>query len=94
LRRLKFKYFVCAIAHCARPHSSFIDLNLSHRPPERQWLVRDRIPLRQPTLFTGKGGSGKTLLALQLCAATALDQDWLGSLSEDEARKILEEAGG
>jgi RecA-family ATPase len=57
---------------------TFLDLTSSHRPPARQWLVRDRIPLRQPTLFAGKGGGGKTITALQLCVATALDQDWLG----------------
>lgn len=51
-------------------------------PPEREWAVRDRIPLRQVTLFSGEGGTGKTILTLQLLAATALARDWIGSLPE------------
>ncbi len=50
--------------------------------PERPWGVRDRIPLRQPTLFSGEGAIGKSLLELQLCAAHVLGRDWLGSLPE------------
>lgn len=57
---------------------AFLDLSSSRHPPAREWLVRDHIPLRQPTLLSGKGGGGKTIIALQLCVATALDQDWLG----------------
>jgi RecA-family ATPase len=44
--------------------------------------VRDRIPLRQPALFSGDGAIGKTLLALQLSAAHALGRDWIGMLPE------------
>jgi RecA-family ATPase len=50
--------------------------------PPRLWAVRDRIPLRQPALFSGEGAIGKTLLALQLCAAHVLGRDWLGMLPE------------
>jgi RecA-family ATPase len=50
--------------------------------PPRLWSVRDRIPLRQPTLFSGEGAIGKTLLALQLAAAHALGRDWIGMLPE------------
>jgi RecA-family ATPase len=50
--------------------------------PPRLWSVRDRIPLRQPTLFSGEGAIGKTLLALQLAAAHALARDWIGLLPE------------
>lgn len=57
----------------------FIDMARWPRlPPERQWAVPDRIPLRQPTLWTGKGGGGKTMLALQLSVATVLGKLWLG----------------
>jgi RecA-family ATPase len=48
--------------------------------PLRQWAVQDRIPLRQPALFSGEGAIGKTLLALQLSAAHVLGRDWLGML--------------
>jgi len=51
--------------------------------PERDWLVRDRIPVRQPTLFSGEGAVGKSLVVLHLLAATALGRDWLGLLPEE-----------
>jgi RecA-family ATPase len=50
--------------------------------PERPWGVRDRIPLRQPTLFSGEGAVGKSLVELQLCAAHVLGRDWLSALPE------------
>jgi RecA-family ATPase len=63
---------------------AFIDMsNWDAEPaPPRLWSVRDRIPLRQPTLFSGEGAIGKTLLALQLAAAHALGRDWIGMLPE------------
>src|SRR5215831_18457584 len=50
--------------------------------PEREWFIRDRIPIRQPTLFSGEGAVGKSLLTIHLLAATALGRDWLGMLPE------------
>jgi RecA-family ATPase len=50
--------------------------------PQRLWGVRDRIPLRQPTLFSGEGAIGKSLVELHLCVAHVLGRDWLGSLPE------------
>ena len=50
--------------------------------PARGWLVRDRIPLRQPTLLSGEGAVGKSLLILHLLASTALGRDWLGFMPE------------
>jgi RecA-family ATPase len=63
---------------------AFIDMTKwdAEPPPPRQWSVRDRIPLRQPTLFSGEGAVGKSLLALQLAAAHALGRDWIGMLPE------------
>ena len=62
----------------------FIDMTRwdAEPAPPRLWSVRDRIPLRQPTLFSGEGAIGKTLLALQLSAAHVLGRDWLGMLPE------------
>jgi RecA-family ATPase len=60
----------------------FIDMSKwdDEPAPPRQWAVQDRIPLRQPTLFSGEGAIGKTLLALQLSVAHVLGRDWLGML--------------
>jgi RecA-family ATPase len=50
--------------------------------PPRRWAVDGRIPLRQPTLFSGEGATGKSIIALQLAVAHVLGKDWLGSLPE------------
>ena len=50
--------------------------------PPRKWAVRDRVPVDQVTLFSGEGGSGKSIVELQLCCAHALERDWFGSLPE------------
>lgn len=47
-------------------------------PPRREWLAHDWIPVGQPTLLYGDGGTGKSLLALQLCTSVALNIPWLG----------------
>jgi len=47
--------------------------------PDRQWLVADLIPSGTVTLLGGDGGTGKSLLALQLAAAVAHGGfPWLG----------------
>ena len=48
--------------------------------PEREWVVRDRIPLRNVTLLSGEGGVGKSIVSLHLAVATVLGRDWLSSL--------------
>ena len=53
--------------------------DLEGRPiPPREWLVPDLIPHRTVTLFSGDGGTGKSLLALQLAAAAATGGSWIG----------------
>lgn len=46
--------------------------------PERHWLVRGMIPSGTVTLLSGDGGTGKSLIALQLAAACALGRHWIG----------------
>src|SRR5690606_1948630 len=46
--------------------------------PPRNWLVPGTIPSGTVTLLTGDGGTGKSLLALQLATACALGKRWLG----------------
>lgn len=46
--------------------------------PEREWYLHGLIPSRQVTLLSGDGGTGKTLLGLQIAAAGAMGIDTLG----------------
>ena len=48
--------------------------------PEREWVVRDRVPLKNVTLLSGEGGVGKSVISLHLAVATALARDWLNAL--------------
>ena len=46
--------------------------------PPRGWLVQDLVPSRTVTLLGGDGGTGKSLLALQLACAVAKGGAWIG----------------
>lgn len=46
--------------------------------PPRDWLVEGLAPMKTVTLFSGDGGTGKSLLALQLAVAVASGGTWLG----------------
>ncbi len=46
--------------------------------PEREWWLEDLVPMRQVTIVNGDGGVGKSLAALQLAAAGALQCETLG----------------
>src|SRR5947207_15673208 len=48
--------------------------------PEREWIIRDRIPAKTVTLLSGDGAVGKSTLALQLGTARALGRDWIGKM--------------
>ena len=62
-----------------RPMSIITPDTLDGRPaPKRLWEVPDLIPARTVTILNGDGGTGKSLLALQLAAAKASRQMWLG----------------
>src|SRR3954454_24360354 len=50
--------------------------------PERQWAIRDRVPLKQAGLFSGEGGTGKSLIELMKNVAHVTGKDWLGSMPE------------
>jgi RecA-family ATPase len=54
-----------------------------HEPvPERQWAIRDRVPLNQAGLFSGEGGTGKSIIELMKDVAHVAGKDWLGSMPE------------
>jgi RecA-family ATPase len=50
--------------------------------PEREWAIKDRVPLKQAGLFSGEGGTGKSIIELQKNVAHVIAKDWLGSLPE------------
>ncbi len=66
--------------------------------PTREWICGDVIPRGTSTLLTGLGGTGKSLLAVQLACACAAGVEWLGRpvarvpvvavLCEDDAPEI------
>jgi RecA-family ATPase len=50
--------------------------------PKRKWAILDRVPLNQAGLFSGEGGTGKSIIELTKDVAHVIGQDWLGSLPE------------
>jgi RecA-family ATPase len=50
--------------------------------PEREWAIRDRVPLRQAGLFSGEGGTGKSIIELMKNVAHVAGKDWFGSMPE------------
>ena len=46
--------------------------------PEREWMVNGLVPMSTVTLFSGDGGTGKSLLALQMAVAATAGTGWLG----------------
>lgn len=46
--------------------------------PPHEWIVSGLIPAREVTAFSGDGGGGKTMIALQLAHARACQWPWLG----------------
>jgi len=44
----------------------------------REWLVQGLVPKKTVTLFSGDGGTGKSLLALQLAIAVSAQTAWIG----------------
>jgi RecA-family ATPase len=58
----------------------YVDLALDLTP--RQWLVPERIPMRNVSSMSGEGAIGKSLLLMQLSGAVVLGKDWIGTLPE------------
>jgi RecA-family ATPase len=50
--------------------------------PERQWAIMNRVPLKQAGLFSGEGGTGKSIIELMKNVAHVAGKDWLGSMPE------------
>src|SRR5262245_8140059 len=54
----------------------------SEPAPKREWAILDRVPLRQAGLFSGEGGTGKSIIELAKNVAHVAAKDWLGSMPE------------
>src|SRR5262249_50354865 len=50
--------------------------------PEREWAIKDRVPLKQAGLFSGEGGTGKSIIELMKNVAHVAGKDWLGSMPQ------------
>jgi RecA-family ATPase len=50
--------------------------------PPRRWHVPEFIPYGEITMLSGDGGTGKSLLGLQLAVATATAREWIGTAPE------------
>lgn len=69
-----------AVQHAPKRESTFYSAaTLKGKPiPPRQWLVQGLVPQKTVTLFSGDGGTGKSLLALQLAVAVTARTKWIG----------------
>lgn len=65
----------------ALPDSSWIPMGafIGRPAPEREWIIEGWLPagFSTPTLITGDGGTGKSLLAMQLAIAVACGGSWM-----------------
>ncbi len=48
--------------------------------PRREWIIDGLVPDSVVTMLSGDGGTGKSLLALQLAAAVATGRAWVGRM--------------
>jgi hypothetical protein len=66
------------------PRIQWMDLsNWDNEPrPTREWAIHDRVPLKQVGLFSGEGGTGKSILEMMKDVAHVMGKDWLGCLPE------------
>jgi RecA-family ATPase len=57
--------------------------------PDRETIVPDYIPHKTITLFSGDGGTGKSILSLQLGVARAIAREWIGLMPKFGKTLIL-----
>jgi RecA-family ATPase len=56
----------------------------------RRWIAHNRIPVGEPGIMSGDGGTGKTKLALQLAVAIPAHlRDWIGGTIDAEGPVIV-----
>jgi RecA-family ATPase len=54
----------------------------SEPAPQRKWAIRDRVPLNQAGLFSGEGGTGKSIIEMMKDVAHVATKSWFGSMPE------------
>jgi RecA-family ATPase len=68
-------------AEAAKPLFTVADaMDFPDDPPDREWLVPGIIPAHEITMVMGDGGTGKSLIALQLAFAVATGTEWIGTM--------------
>jgi RecA-family ATPase len=65
----------------ARDPLNFRELQ-DQQPPERKWILSQWIPRGHPTLLTGRGGMGKSLLIQAVGTALALRREYIGHVPQ------------
>lgn len=70
-----------ALAERRSPPLRWLDMSTwdGEPRPEREWAIRERVPLKQAGLFSGEGGTGKSIIELTKDVAHVIGKDWLGS---------------
>ena len=73
------------------PKLPWLDMsNWDNEPiPERKWAIRDCVPLNQVGLFSGEGGTGKSIIEMMKNVAHVAGKDWLGLLPERRAARSI-----
>jgi RecA-family ATPase len=66
------------------PPLRWLDMsNWDNEPvPQRRWAILDRVPANQAGLFSGEGGTGKSIIELMKNVAHVTGRDWLGAMPE------------
>jgi RecA-family ATPase len=63
-------------------------------PPEQEWAVRWRIPLECVALFSGEGGTGKSIIGLQMAVDAVRGAEWFGAPVKQGPALIVEAEEG
>jgi RecA-family ATPase len=79
-----FNGYGAQLVETPAPPLAWLDLSAwdDQPTPQRKWAIHDRVPLNQAGLFSGEGGTGKSIIELMKDVAHVAGKDWLGSLPD------------
>jgi hypothetical protein len=69
--------------------SAGVQKYLGSEPPERCWLLTDCLPEKKVGMVVAKGGTGKSMLMLQLAICIATGEDFVGAWQIGEPGAVL-----